>query len=235
MTKVMNRSLWLSLIARLIFSSGFAQTSVKETAPKGWHLLNRQTSGYYGISLDKAYDFLKGKKSTPVIVAVIDSGVDTTHEDLKSILWHNPGEIPGNGIDDDKNGYVDDVYGWNFIGGKDGRNVKEDSYEAARVYHQYKSKFENMTDPSTLSKEDQDNYKMWSKAKQDVMGGANPGMAALYESIFKDLVTGDSLVRIDLKKTEYNCKDMEGYNPSSADARKMKTMMTTFCSQNKSE
>src|SRR6266536_1229457 len=167
MNKLIKRSFLFSLIAGLIFTSGFAQTSVKEDVPKGWHLLNKQTSGYYGISLDKAYEFLKGKKSTPVIVGVIDSGVDTTHEDLKPVLWHNPKEIPGNGIDDDKNGYVDDVYGWNFIGGKDGRNVKQDSYEAARVYHQHKSKFENLTDPSTLSKEDQDKFIMWKKAKQD--------------------------------------------------------------------
>src|ERR1700730_4833831 len=141
MTKVINRSFLFSLITGFIFSSGFAQTSVKESVPKGWHLLNKQTSGYYGISLDKAYDFLKGKKSTQVIVAVIDSGVDTTHEDLKAVLWHNPGEIPGNGIDDDNNGYVDDVYGWNFLGGKDGRNVGKDSYEAARVYYKLKKKY----------------------------------------------------------------------------------------------
>lgn len=235
MIKFITRPGLMFLFAGFIALSGFAQKSVKEEVPNGWHLTSKETTGFYGIGLDKAYEFLKGRKSKQIIVGVIDSGVDTTHEDLKAVLWHNPKEIPGNGIDDDKNGYVDDVYGWNFIGGKDGRNVKEDSYEAARVYHQYKSKFENVTDPSALSKEDQDNYKMWSKAKQDVMGGANPAMATLYENIFRDLVVGDSLVRIDLKKDEYNCKDMEDYKPSSVDARKVKTMMTTFCSQNKSE
>src|SRR5215208_1997652 len=86
----------------------FAQTSVKESAPNGWHLKDRQTTGFYGISLDKAYDFVKGRKSQTVVVAVIDSGIDTLHEDLKPILWTNPKEIPGNGIDDDGNGYVDD-------------------------------------------------------------------------------------------------------------------------------
>ncbi|RYD91301.1 MAG: response regulator, partial [Sphingobacteriales bacterium] len=80
----------------------------------------------------------------------------------------NPKEIPGNGIDDDKNGYVDDVHGWNFLGGKDGKNVNADSYEAARVYHRFKSKFENVKDPSTLSKEDQDLYAMWNKASGDI-------------------------------------------------------------------
>jgi cell wall-associated protease len=235
MVNFINRSGFILLFAGVLGFASFAQESVKEKVPNGWHLMSQETSGFYGIGLDKAYEFLKGRKSKQIIVGVIDSGVDTTHEDLKAVLWHNPKEIPGNGIDDDKNGYVDDVYGWNFIGGKDGRNVKEDSYEAARVYHQYKSKFENITDPSSLSKEDQDNYKMWVKAKNDVVGGANPAMATLYQSIFRDLLAGDSIVRADLKKEEYNCTDMESYKPSSLEARKVKTMMTTFCSQNKSE
>ena len=93
----------------------------RDEVPKGWHLMDKASSGYYGISIDKAYNFVKSKKlkSKTVIVAVIDSGIDTTHEDLRNILWTNPGEIPGNGIDDDKNGYVDDIHGWNFLGGKD--------------------------------------------------------------------------------------------------------------------
>ena len=101
----------------------FAQgTSAKTELPKGWHLLDKEKDGYYGISVNKAYEFAKLKKlkSKTVLVAVIDSGVDTLHEDLKDILWTNTKEIPGNGIDDDHNGYVDDIHGWNFIGGKDG-------------------------------------------------------------------------------------------------------------------
>jgi hypothetical protein len=107
---------------------------VQET-PKGWHMMDSKENGYYGISADKAYQtLLKGKQpKQQVIVAVIDSGVDTTHEDLKPVLWVNRKEIPDNGVDDDKNGYVDDVHGWNFLGSKDGRNVTVDSDEAARV------------------------------------------------------------------------------------------------------
>jgi subtilisin family serine protease len=234
MKNVIHRSFLFILFALLAGVTTFAQNKI-EDVPKGWHLLDKQTSGFYGISLNKAYEFLKGKKSTTVIVAVIDSGVDTTHEDLKSILWHNPGEIPANGIDDEHNGYVDDVYGWNFIGGKDGKNVKEDSYEAARVYHMYKSKFENVADPSALPNEDQENYKMWKKAKQNVAGDAESGMAVIYDRIYKEMVKGDSVIKIDLKKSEYSCKDLASYTTTNEDAKHVKLTMITICSQNKND
>ncbi|HEX2627521.1 MAG TPA: peptidase S8, partial [Chitinophagaceae bacterium] len=97
-----------SLLKRtsLLAVSGIMTTALfAQEVPKGWHMLDK-SSGFYGVSVDKAYNFLQGKKlkSNNVIVAVIDSGIDTTHEDLKAVLWTNPKEIPGNGIDDDKNG-----------------------------------------------------------------------------------------------------------------------------------
>ena len=159
------------LIGTLVISSStFAQ---KDEVAKSWHMMDKETSGYYGVSADKAYDFIKSKnlKSKTVIVAVIDSGVDTLQEDLKAILWTNPKEIPGNGIDDDHNGYIDDVHGWNFIGGKDGRNVKEDSYEAARVYHTLKAKWaDKEVNEAKLSPADKAEYAMYKKAQGKVVG-----------------------------------------------------------------
>lgn len=231
MKSVLKRTL-LFATGCLIGMGVFAQ---KKEVPKGWHLLDQKDSGYYGISIDKAYQFVKSKKlkSTPVIVAVIDSGVDTLHEDLKSVLWRNPKEIPGNGIDDDKNGYVDDIYGWNFLGGRDGRNVEKDSYEAARVYHKLKSKWEEKDIASgTLSADETKEYKMWLKAKFDIVGEINPLEVIQVKRMYKDLKLGDSIIRKDIEKEEYNCKDLSDYTATSEKAKKVKAILLNICKGN---
>src|SRR5262245_3031443 len=91
-------------ILLFIASISFSQAQQVKERRNGWHLLDEKKDGYMGISLPEAYDLLKGRKSTTIIVAVIDSGIDTTQEDLKGVLWRNEREISGNGIDDDKNG-----------------------------------------------------------------------------------------------------------------------------------
>src|SRR6476620_4727865 len=83
--------------------------------PQDWFLRDPETDKLQGMSVEKAYTLLKDKPSRTIIVAVIDTGVDFKHEDLKDVMWTNEKEIVGNGIDDDKNGYIDDIHGWNFI------------------------------------------------------------------------------------------------------------------------
>ncbi len=212
--------------------ASFGQTSAKESVPNGWHLKDQATSGYYGISLDKAYEFVKGKKSKTVIVAVIDSGIDTLHEDLKPILWTNPKEIPGNGVDDDGNGYVDDVHGWNFLGGRDGRNVNKDSYEGARVYHMYKSRFENLADEKGLSKEDQELYKLWNRAKENVVGGVNVNEIAQLKMIYPNFKKGDSVIRQELGKDVYSGEDLKDYNTTNPYGLGTSKMILGICAMN---
>ena len=199
-------------IAAPFFS--FSQQIQKET-PKNWHQLDKTESGYYGISLDKAYQFLKTKKSKTVVVAVIDSGIDTLHEDLKAILWRNPGEVPGNKRDDDKNGYADDVHGWNFIGGKDGRNVKEDSYEGARVYHKLKAKYGTLIpDETGMSPQQIAEIETYKKVKSKIEVDANPAVdLVLLSRINTNLHLGDSIIQIEMKKKVYTGIELEAFTP----------------------
>lgn len=223
------------LVAGVLFSTSVAaQASSKETLPKDWHVKDLQKDGIYGISLDKAYEFVKNKKSKTVLVAVIDSGIDTTHEDLKPVLWTNPKEIGGNGVDDDKNGYVDDLHGWNFIGGKDGQNVQEDSYEATRVYHKYKERFQNISNPSSLSKEDQYLYDMWQKAQEQVGGNTNNGLElVIMRRSYAAAATSDSILRKAMAKETYTGKDLDAYLPVTDDAKTAKrTLLYLFSANN---
>ncbi|HET7457297.1 MAG TPA: S8 family peptidase [Gemmatimonadaceae bacterium] len=105
-------------------------------APRNWQLLDEGADHVPGISAERAMrELLAGRQpKRTVLVAVIDGGVDTAHVDLVANLWKNPRETAGNGKDDDGNGYVDDVRGWDFIGGRDGRDVGPDTYEVTRLY-----------------------------------------------------------------------------------------------------
>jgi len=138
--KQLSLTLLLNLSSLFAFAYEPPADSLK-TAPSNWFNLDAENYYVQGISTEKAYEFLKGKSSEKVIVAVIDSGVDIEHEDLQGKIWINEDEIPDNGIDDDKNGYVDDVNGWNFIGGADGTNVDNDTYELTREYARLQEKY----------------------------------------------------------------------------------------------
>ena len=148
----------------LVASTGLV--SAQQNIPQNWHHLDEEADQFRGVSTQKAYELLKGKKSKTVIVAVIDSGIDIEHEDLKDNIWKNPKEKPGNGKDDDKNGYVDDVHGWDFIGGKDGEDVNHDSYELTRVYVQLSKKFEGKEE-TDIKKADKEEYQYFQKIKKE--------------------------------------------------------------------
>ena len=106
---------------------------LSETELHVWSHMDLQADSIPGMSIAKAYQFLEGKQGTTVIVAIADSGIDVEHEDLISVAWINPNEIAGNNKDDDNNGYVDDIHGWNFLGSKDGKIVNSDQLEMTRI------------------------------------------------------------------------------------------------------
>ena len=121
-----------------------------------------------GMFTEKAYKYLKKKESKTVIVGVIDSGVDIEHEDLDGKIWVNSGEIAGNGIDDDNNGYIDDIHGWNFLGNAAGEHVNEARLEKTRILAALAPKYDGI-DPNSIEKDAE--YELYLKVKEEVASG----------------------------------------------------------------
>ena len=111
-----------------IDSTPLKVSKLTDTELNSWSHLDLVKDTIPGMSVDKAYEFLKGKKGKTVVVGVIDSGVDIEHEDLKNVLWTNKKEIANNGKDDDKNGFIDDIHGWNFLG-----DINDENLEFVRI------------------------------------------------------------------------------------------------------
>jgi subtilisin family serine protease len=201
----------------------FAATAQINT--KTWYLQDQVTDSVDGISINKAYQFLKGKKSTPIIVAVIDSGVDTTHEDLKKILWTNKKEIPGNGVDDDHNGYTDDVHGWNFLGNKNGENINKASDEKSRVYYKYKDRYDGKNiNADSLSKDERWIYTEWTKAAADMTISSDEQMEVMMLDALKTaLKKQDVILQQELGKSEYSLNDLEKSENLSMKGKQAKT------------
>lgn len=163
-----------------VFLAGFSFSYAQEAKAKSidpkedkdlmtWYHKDFSTTKVYGVNTENAYKYLesKGLKPTAVVVGVLDSGVQVDHPGLIKNIWTNPNEVPNNGKDDDGNGYIDDVHGWNFIGGKNG-DVDIDNMEVTRVVAKYKPVFEG--DDSAKNKANQakmpEDFAMYMKSKE---------------------------------------------------------------------
>lgn len=210
-----------------LWIAGFAQ----QGAPEDWFHLDRQKDGVPGMSIDKMYkELLKERQGKTVIVAVIDSGVDFEHEDLKDVMWINKGEIPGNGIDDDKNGYVDDIHGWNFIGNSKGENVTNDNLEMTRLYVQYKEKYENQ-DPSKLSKKERkeyDDYLKWDKIIKEKQEELAPNLALHGATLDAFTALRDALGK---KPEDVSLEDLKNFKSSDMFLGRVAAAVAEFVSE----
>lgn len=212
----------LKLIVFFLFAlmtGALAQIQYDPERLKDWHLRDTK-SQVPGTGVEEAYKTtLKGKTSHEVIVAVIDGGVDIHHEDLQGKIWINPREIANNGLDDDKNGYVDDIHGWNFIGNASGNNVHHDTYESVRTLATLKKKYAN-TDPSKLDKAARTEYDQYLSLLQDIENKRKDAeeqwkelrknetiLLEVLEAIKKELgalpLTKSNLERVDTSKNIY--------------------------------
>lgn len=141
---------------------------LNETSKKDfikWYYKDINSDSIPGISLEKAYaTILNNKKGNPVIVAFLDSAMDINNKSLSNNIWINSNEISNNNIDDDSNGYIDDINGWNFLGNYKGENIIHANYEYIRIVRFYNPFFENKTEEN-LNYEDLTNFNNYKKAK----------------------------------------------------------------------
>jgi subtilisin family serine protease len=204
MKRIFALILVLSLIGGLT-----AQNKKSKNKLLNWYNKDLKSDKIYGVSTDKVYkELLKDKTSTPVIVAIVDGGTDINHEDLKGIIWTNKGEIAGNGVDDDHNGYIDDVHGWNFIGGNDGKCVGPDNLEITRLYRKLDAKYAS-ADAKSLA--DNKEYKAYLdiKTKYHEKYDAAKKQYPQFIKIANKVHVADSIISGYLKKSDYTAKDLK--------------------------
>lgn len=156
---------------------------------KYWSHSDLVTDSIPGMSIDKAYAFLQGKKGVEVVVGVVDSGTDLLHEDLKDVAWVNEKEIPSNGIDDDKNGYVDDINGWNFLG-----SIYKEHLEYQRI----------VKDPSIA---DEASVKEATKFYDEKVAAAKANEKR-YGQMLKMVSNADDAISKHLSKSDYSKDDV---------------------------
>ena len=178
---------------------------------KNWHLKDIVLDTIPGISLNRAYDsLLINKQGGKIIVAVIDMAIDIEHDDLNKHLWINTKEIPENNIDDDKNGYIDDINGWNFLGNKKGENNKFVNYEYTRILREFNSVFKdkNIND---ISFRDSIDYVIYKRAKGVHVKKTKYAKEDLgyINNILKWKKGAEKVIAKYLKKTNYNLKDLD--------------------------
>ena len=201
------------------------KAELTEDQLKTWSGADLVTDSIPGMSVDKAYaeiiSTLDGKE-TNVIVAVVDSGIDIEHEDLKNVIWVNKGETPNNGIDDDKNGYIDDVHGWNFLGDIVGENL-----EYTRIVRRYDDAFKGK-EVSDISEANKANYAYYQKAKAeyDKNFAAATGNKQRYSQMLLDTEEAHKVISKKLGKEDYTVEDLNAISNPSEEEQKQIAVLT---------
>ena len=186
-------------------------------------ILNWYNGKGSGMQTEEAYKLLKKKSSTNVVVAVIDSGIDIEHEDLKGKIWVNTKEIPNNGIDDDQNGYVDDIHGWNFLGNAKGEHQDGTRLEKTRILAKLTTKFEGIQE-TDVQAADQEDYKLYVKLKEEIETElANyQGYIAQMDMLPMIIAQVPNMIEGKLGKGKYTLKDVSKWKPQSDEDKQIK-------------
>lgn len=218
----MKKYIFSLAVALMLSATSYAQTPREDIDLTTWQHMSLEDSGVYGVNTQKALDFLKAKnkKGQPFVVAVLDSGVEITHEDLKDNIWTNPKEKK-NGKDTDKNGYIDDINGWNFIGGANGKNVDADTTELTRELVKYKALFETDKDAETNKTKFASQYEYYQKLKREYEKDLAEAKQyySQYSSIYTNLQKPVNLLIEELGDQVLTEEFMLSFNPKTEESK----------------
>ncbi|WP_163379328.1 S8 family peptidase [Cyclobacterium sp. SYSU L10401] len=214
-------------------SFGFVAGIDSIKTPDNWFLLDPMEDGFMGTGTEKAYDLIL-KNKTPkqtVVVAVIDSGIELDHEDLEGKIWVNEGEIPGNGIDDDGNGYVDDVHGWNFIGGPDGSHVDADSHELTREFVRLKAKYEDM-EQEDVKRRNREEFAYWERVKANFEESKKEAQTNynMYSNMMEGFSGMAELLKDEFDRDNFKKEDLNDFEAEDEKVQNAVDMMTQLFS-----
>ena len=167
------------LMASSIFSDIYAQSrgvyliDSLEIKYLNWYNMSPSIDKIQGAEVNRVYNEilvnLKPKKK--IVVAIIDSGTDYEHIDLQGRIWTNKKEIPNNKIDDDNNGYIDDLHGWGFLGNSKGENISFENVEQTRIYRDLNPIYRNFTPKDSMPKSQKDEFNMYLKSEKAYLEG----------------------------------------------------------------
>ncbi|MGB0870621.1 MAG: S8 family serine peptidase [Flavobacteriales bacterium] len=214
------------LLALMMGTLSHAQDSVnddKKISKEDKKIMNWYNNSKTGMSTDLAYKkLLAGRKSTPVVVGVLDSGVDIEHEDLKGKIWVNTDEIPNNGIDDDKNGYIDDVNGWSFLGNANGENANDAQLAVTRLYAKLDKKYKGKSEGDLIDSADADEFAKYLEYKKVVESSKEKAEKRIagYKGFLASLDEGHEKMK-SMFGADYSDKDIKKLM-KSGDEKKMK-------------
>jgi subtilisin family serine protease len=212
----------------LVWNMTPRKTPLTKEQQKRWAHMDLNKDSIPGMSVDRAYEFLQDKKPSDVIVAVIDSGIDIEHEEFQGEVWNNEDEIPGNGKDDDNNGYIDDINGWNFLGGKKGQDAPM-RLEITRIVAKLAPKYKGKT-ADQIPEADKKEFEYYKKLAEEVENERKSaeGQKTFYKGMLNTLKKAYDVAVKGIGKKDFTAEELSKFNSDDANFNTAKPMMMRF-------